>query len=237
MFWVQFEPGPAGFKGPDLSLGSLPALPAMPLNRVCDLSLGCWDLLLWGQLQDRFVTCVCVCGDCPAVVCPGKRLHSFACQDQPLHSSQASCTPTNKVWDLGNKTGLFSMPLFLYCLSWGSLLASTAWLLGQAGSWHPSCCQPFSPITGPCRAVKGHAVKLLGPRGQCQSSSVLALRAHGQWLPSRSPRLAGPCLGSAWDTGEGSFQTQCQALACWGKASSPLGTAKSRLLFWLFPTD
>lgn len=113
--------------------------------------------------------------------------------------------------------------------------------LEQPGSWsrqgagtHPAA-SPFPPSLPPCRAVKGHAVKLLAEGKQshgdgARPSSVLAPRAHGQWLLSRSRRLAVPCLGSTWDMGEGSLQTQCQALTCWGKASSPLGTAKSHLL-------
>lgn len=144
----------------------------------------------------------------------GRGRRALPCQDQPLHSLQASCTPINKVWDLGNKSVVFSLPLFLYS-SWSSLLLSGEAAPGSWG-WHPSCCQPFSPITFPMQGCARPCCEAAGrgqtePWGQCQSSSVLAPRAHRQWLPSRSGRLAGQCCALALPGTRGKVHSKASA--------------------------
>lgn len=215
---------------------------------MCGLSLGCWGLLLWGQVQDSgCLTRVCVWGDCP-----GSRQESFALSGPAPAawaltpcSSQASCTPsqagcavntpslcsiptpeqpTNRVWDLGKKSlsVLFSLPVFLYCLSWGLLplseegmeLARAAWA-GLSHSWkrqgagtNPAAC-PFSPPHRlPCTGLRKGTLRScwlranraagMVPSQPWENSAVLAPQAHGQRLPSRSRRLAVLWLGSAW---------------------------------------
>lgn len=96
------------------------------------------------------------------------------------------------MWDLGNKSlsVLFSLPVFLYCLSWGLLplsgegkkLARAAWA-GLSSSWSRQgagthlAASPFFPPSPPLRrAAKGHTVKLLAEGKQsCRDSAKPAL--------------------------------------------------------------
>lgn len=51
MFWVQFEFGPAGFRGVQSVLGIFAYSASNPSGQGVWFYLGCWDLLLWGQVQ------------------------------------------------------------------------------------------------------------------------------------------------------------------------------------------
>lgn len=180
-------------------MGYLPALPAIPLDSVCGLNLGCWDLLLWGQVQDsRGLTCVC------AVVCPGKRQESIVLSG-PAPAQLTGLLPlTAKVWDLGNKSVTFFLPSSVLFQA-GAHSCSLETLAGAGRELAAVLLPALSPSLPPCRAVKGHAVRLLAEGKQSRGASARAAvcwpreltgtgcrAGHTGWQGSAVPWL---CLG------------------------------------------
>lgn len=230
MFWVQFGFGPAGFKEVPLCPWDI-CLPWQQSlwTRVCGLSLG-----FWGQAQDSR-SCVCVWGNCPAVVCPRKRQESFALSGPAPAPQQIRC----RIWE--TKVLYFPWLFFCYCLIWGSLLLSGG--PRQGAGTHPAA-SPFCPSLPPCRAVKGHAVKLLAEgkhsHGDSASPAVCWPREHtGSGCPAGHTGWQGRAVPWLRLGHEGRLIPKpVPGTRMLGKSQQPPGDSQvcsATGLLWLFP--
>lgn len=143
-------------------------------------------------------------GDCPSVVCPGKGARELC----PVRTSP--CTPTNRCGSWETKVSYFSS-LFFCIVQAGAHSCSLEKLLVQPGSWSRQgagtcpAASPFCPSLPLCRAVKGHAVKLLAEGRAVGTAPEQQCPGPGSTQAAEQVTQAGR---------EGSFQSQCQALAC-----------------------
>lgn len=210
-----------------------------------DICLPCQQSLWTGCVVLPWAVGICALG-------PGTRQQMFdSCLGQlsccgvpwgdtgelcPVRTSP--CTLKNKVWDLGDKNVIFSLPLFLYCWSWGSLLLSGEESRQGAGSC--PAASPFCPSLPPVQGCERPRCEGKHSHGDSASPAV-----SWPWEHTGSACPAGHTgwQGSAgpWTRGKAHSKASARHSRPGEKPAAPWGQPRAVCwatgLLWLFPVD